>query len=88
MSFDEIPVREYLTVILYGLPVMLIVGKVFFGSWSGFFECFRFLFMPDLVSLLRGQWGEDQWATFKLFVFLAMCAWAVYSAHRHFYGVA
>lgn len=77
--------REYLTIILYGLPVFLMAGKLFFGSIAGFFDCLRWLLMPDIISLLRGQWGEDQWATLKICVYLAMCAGGVYSAHQHFY---
>jgi hypothetical protein len=86
MSFNEPVVREYLTVLLYGLPVILMVGRIFFGSWSGLFESLRFLLIPDLISLLRGQWNQDAWATTKTIVFVATSAFAVYSAHRHFYG--
>jgi hypothetical protein len=86
MPLDDPVVREYLTVLMYGLPILLMVGRLFFGSWAGFFECLRFLLMPDLVSLLRGEWGADQWATFKLFLFIALCAGAVFSAHGYFYG--
>lgn len=86
MSFDDPVVMEYLTVLMYGLPVILMVGKLFFGSWAGFFECLHYLLMPDLLSLLRGEWGHDQWSTFKLFLFLALCAGAVFSAHGYFYG--
>ncbi len=85
MSFNEPIVREYLTVFLYGLPVILMVGRIFFGSWAGFFDSLRFLLIPDLISLLRGQWNEDAWATAKIVAFVVMCAFAVYSAHRHFY---
>ncbi len=77
--------REYLTIFFYGLPVFVIVGKLFFGSIAGFFDCLRWLLMPDLVSLLRGQWGEDQWATAKIFIYLALGGFAMYSAHQHFY---
>jgi hypothetical protein len=41
--------------------------------------------MPDIVSILRGEWSADQWATAKLLVFLAITVGAVYSAHRHFF---
>ena len=85
MIHDDPVVREYLQVLAYGLPAILMVGKLFFGSWSGFFESLRFLLMPDVVSILRGEWGEDQWATAKLFLFLALCAGAVYSAHGYFF---
>ena len=78
-------VREYLTVIFWGLPVILMMGRLFFGSWSGFFETVRFLLTPDIVSILRGEWGADQRATAKLLLFLAMTAGAVYSAHSHFF---
>lgn len=77
--------HEYLTIFLYGLPVLLIVGKLFFGSISGFLDCVRLALTPDVISLLRGEWGEDQWASVKVFVYLALCAGGMYSAHLHFY---
>ena len=78
-------VREYLQVLVLGLPFILMMGKLFFGSWAGFFECLRFLLTPDIVSILRGEWGTDQWGTAKLLLFLAITAGAVYSAHLHFF---
>lgn len=87
MSWTDDPlVREYLLVALYGLPAMLMVGRLFFGSWSGFFESLRFLLMPDVISILRGEWGDDQRATAKLLLFVALCVGAVYSAHRYFFA--
>ncbi|RYX80155.1 hypothetical protein EON83_29850 [bacterium] len=68
-----------------GLPAILALGKILFGSWHGFFESLRFLLVPDIISILRGEWTEDQWATLKLFVFLFLCGGALYSAHRHFF---
>lgn len=79
-------VREYLQVIVYGLPAILMMGKLFFGSWTGFRESVRFLLTPDLVSILRGEWGADQWATARIVLFLALTAGAVYSAHRFFFA--
>ena len=61
--------REYLILFVCGLPFMLMLGKLLFGSWHGFFEALRFMLTPDLVSLFRGEGLDDQWASLKLIVF-------------------
>lgn len=84
MTSDTV-VREYLQVFVYGLPLLLMMGKLFFGSWSGFLESVRFMLTPDILSILRGEWGADQWASVKLILFFALGAGAAYSAHRYFF---
>ena len=85
MSINPL-VREYLLVFVCGLPFILAAGRLAFGSWSGFFEGVRFLLTPDFISMLRGEWGEDQFATAKILLFVFVCGLAVYSAHRYFFG--
>jgi len=55
-----------------GLLVAFLFFKPFFDDWSGFWECVKFWFTPDLISLFRGQWEEDRWATMKLFIWLGL----------------
>lgn len=50
------------------------LGKSYFGDWSGFWECVRFWLTPDIISLFRGEYGKDKWAEIKLFIFLFLCA--------------
>lgn len=52
--------------ILAGVLVLVGLFKPFFGGTDGFLECLRFWFTPDVVSLFRGEWGEDQWAEMKI----------------------
>ena len=85
-ALDEATIHQYIKLSVLGLPFILVMGKLFFGSWGGFFDSIRYLLMPDIVSMLRGEWGEDTWASFKLLLFIALCAGALYSAHRHFFG--
>lgn len=77
--------HEYLILLLCGLPFMLMLGKLLFGSWQGFWEAWRFTLTPDIFSILRGEGLEDAWSTLKLLVFLLLCAAALYFAHAHFF---
>jgi outer membrane protein assembly factor BamB len=68
------------------IPVYLGLGSIFFGDWSGFFECLRFWFTPDWVSLCNGEYFEDRWAETKLFLFAAICLLAIYGEYKFFFG--
>jgi len=81
---DELK-REYLIIFLYSLPVSLLVGKLFFGSMSDFLHCLRLALTPNVISFLRGDWKEDEWATMKVYLYFTLCLGAMYSAHKYFY---
>lgn len=55
-----------------GLSVAFFFFKPFFDDWSGFWVCVKFWFTPNLISMFRGQWEEDWWATTKLFVWFGL----------------
>lgn len=55
-----------------GLLVAFLFFKPFFGDWSDFWECIKFCFTPDTVSLFRGEMAEDDWSTMKLLVWGAL----------------
>lgn len=78
--------HEYLILLVCGLPFMLILGKLLFGSWQGFWEALRFTLTPDIVSILRGEWLEDQWASLKLIVFFVLCTAMLMLAHQQFFA--
>ncbi|MDO4795098.1 MAG: hypothetical protein Q4A28_04045 [Brachymonas sp.] len=86
MMPDPTTLREYLILFVYGLPFMLLLGKLLFGSWHGFWEAWRFTLTPDIFSVLRGEWLEDAWGTLKLLVFLLLCAAALVLAHGQFFA--
>lgn len=72
--------------IVANIPVYLILGRAFFDDWGGFFQCVRFWFTPDIISIFRGEHWDDVWAELKLLVFGAICYGAVYAEHRLFFG--
>ena len=63
------------------IPTYVVFGWLFFGSWGDFWECVRFWITPDIISLFRGEYFEDQWAQLKLFIFLIVNAATVYAEH-------
>jgi hypothetical protein len=71
----------WIVLILGNIPVYIGIGWVIFNSWSGFFECLKFWFMPDIVSLFRGELYEDWFAQMKMFFWLLVCAGVVFGEH-------
>ncbi len=49
-----------------------VLFRVFFDDLSDFLECVGYWFTPDIISLFRGEWAEDQWAEAKLFLYLGL----------------
>lgn len=52
--------------VVAGISVLALLFKLFFGDVNGFWECIRFWFTPDIISLFRGEWHEDYWSELKL----------------------
>jgi hypothetical protein len=67
----------WIILMVANLPLYGLVGWVLFKDWDNFWDCVKFWLTPDIISLFRGEWMEDQWAQMKLFVWLALCAGAV-----------
>jgi hypothetical protein len=40
--------------------------RLFFKDLPDFVECLRFYFQPNIISLFRGEWQQDWWASLKL----------------------
>jgi len=64
------------------VPVSLWLWHRFFDDWDDFLECLRYWFQPDWVSLLRGEWQEDWWATLRLLIYLVCCAAIVVALYK------
>jgi hypothetical protein len=67
----------WIILMVANLPLYWLVGWVLFKDWDNFWDCIKFWLTPDIISLFRGEWIEDQWAQMKLFVWLTLCAGAV-----------
>ncbi len=72
--------------LLANLPIFWLLAFALFEKGE-FVESIRYVFTPNLISLFRGEWVEDQWATLKFHLWALLCAAAVgaewWIAHRH-----
>ena len=66
---------------LVNIPLYLFIGKLIFESWQGFGDAVCFWFKPDLWSAFDGEYWDDMMEEFKLAIFIAICAGAVYAEH-------
>jgi hypothetical protein len=69
--------RKFCMIIAASIAVALLVAwllfRVFFDDFADFVESIGYWFTPDIISLFRGEWAEDQWASMKLFLYGALC---------------
>jgi hypothetical protein len=61
-----------LIIILATVATAWILFRVFFPSPGDFKESLRYWFTPDIVSIFCGEWSDDQWASMKLFLYVAL----------------
>jgi hypothetical protein len=64
-----------------GLLIAFLFFKLFFEDWSDFWECVKFWFTPDWISMLRGEWLDDRWNTMKLFVWIGLLVGSTFFAY-------
>lgn len=55
--------------------------RFFFECRDDFVEAIRHWFTPDIISMFKGEWADDQWNELKLFVWLAIGGLAAYGAY-------
>jgi hypothetical protein len=63
------------------IPFYIAVAWAYFGDWHGFVESIRYSLTPDIISLLRGEWEDDQWAQLKLVFYILTCAGITWGVH-------
>jgi hypothetical protein len=51
-----------------GLMMAAALFRLFFKDFADFIDCLRYWFQPDIISMFRGEWQQDMWATLKLAV--------------------
>ncbi len=70
-----------IVLVVCSIPLYIGYGWVIFDGWAGFLECVKYWLMPDIISLARGEWGEDAWAEMKLLYWIVLCAATTYGIH-------
>ena len=75
MYYRDMETQAIYIVILatVNIPVYILLGKLMFGDWEGFWESIKFWLKPDILSLFHGEHWEDSIAEFKLGIFCALC---------------
>ena len=68
--------------IAVNLPVYVVLGRLFFGSWGDFLRVLRFWFTPNIISWFRGEYWEDRAAELLFGVYLLCCAVVVFGEYR------
>lgn len=64
--------------------VGLAVFKPFFKDLGGLLNAIKYALQPDLISLLKGEWGEDQWQSLKLGGFACLLIIAFISSYTFY----
>jgi len=67
-----------------GIGVMVLTFRVLFADRGEFFECVRYVFTPNWLSLIRGEFRADYLGTLKLTLWFlsgilpgGLAAWAL-----------
>ncbi|MGZ0706774.1 hypothetical protein ACWPKO_00365 [Coraliomargarita sp. W4R53] len=74
-------IAALLGAVVVGFLALVLSFRLFFACRDDFFDAIRHCFTPDFISLLKGEWTEDQWNELKLFVWLALSGLAAYGAY-------
>ncbi len=67
--------------IVSGVLVLVFSFRFFFDCRDDFFDAIRHWFTPDIISMFRGEWAEDQWNELKLLGWMALGGLASYGAY-------
>ena len=56
------------------ITIVLLLGffRIFFQDLRDFIDHLKFLFIPDLLSALRGEYDEDRVSSFKIVIYLGI----------------
>jgi len=63
------------------IPLYLIIGKILFTNWGGFFDAVKFWFKPDLWSWINDEYWEDLIAELKLGILFALSTGIVWGEY-------
>lgn len=76
--------------LLLNVPIYRMIFKYLFESREQFLECLRYLLIPNVISLFRGEYGKDYLSGLRVIVFLVVCGiitFFEYSVIAHITGI-
>ena len=68
--------------IVCGITTAALLYKVIVSDKDDFFDCLRFWFTPDIVSMFRGQYWDDHWAELKFMIWLGLSGAVAYGVYN------
>lgn len=72
----------FTVIAIINIPLYLYIGKMFFDDWDGFIDDVKFWFTPEIISAFRGEYWNDVFAEFKLFVYFLCCGLIVFAEYH------
>ncbi len=78
---DNTRILQIVFLIIINIPIFLLIGRIFFSNWEGFFKAIWFWAKPDLMSMFDGSYWEDNWNELLLFLFVFVCGILVYGEY-------
>ena len=64
------------------VPLLYALGRWLFGDLRGFLEAVKYTLIPDVVSMLRGEWERDLDQSFRLLIWMGVGAGLYFSEYR------
>lgn len=64
------------------LPIYAEWARMFFGGKGGFWDSLTHFFMPDVISLFRGEYWEDRFNTTMIYIWIFACGFTVAAEHH------
>lgn len=74
LLFDHVdkPVMLFWALIV-AIPLYVFSAKIWFDDYDGFIDALTYWFQPQWLSMLKGEWHEDNWQSLKFMFFLLTC---------------
>lgn len=75
---------QLISAAIVGLITAALLFRPFFETREEFYDCVRFWFTPDFISMFRGLYLEEQWAELKLLVWIGASGLMGYGTYQLF----
>lgn len=70
-----------LILVVLNIPLYGALASILFGK-GGIRGAIRFLFIPDILSALKGEYWEDQWSQLMLTLWVVVSVFLVWSEYH------
>jgi hypothetical protein len=68
----------WIALVIFNIPIYPIVGYMFWDDLADFWLSAKYLFIPDIISIFRGEYYDDWFEEYKVFLWWGICALLVY----------